>query len=55
MICDVKGCNEEATSGGWSWRETGYWALYTKHNTDGKNGLPQPEMKQVVERVVIEE
>lgn len=44
--CDVDGCENEGSSGGVAWRETGYWTVCHKHFTDCHNGRPQPQMKQ---------
>lgn len=50
-VCDVEGCELNASSGGSHWRETGYWSICQKHSLDAFAGKPQPIMKyKAVER-----
>lgn len=44
--CDVEGCNSEGSSGGCSWRETGYWTTCMQHGIEYRGGKPCPPMKQ---------
>lgn len=44
--CEVKGCNEEAVSGGNCWRETGWWAICDKHSKIWRAKEIQPKMNQ---------
>lgn len=44
--CNVDGCENEGSSGGIAWRETGYWTVCYKHSADYRAGKPQPKMKQ---------
>jgi len=44
--CDVDGCENEGSSGGMAWRESGYWTVCMDHGSAFRNGKPQPKMKQ---------
>jgi hypothetical protein len=44
--CDVEGCENEGSSGGVGWAETGHWTICRKHGKDFRDGKPQPKMKQ---------
>lgn len=44
--CDVEGCENEGCSGGFAWRETGYWTVCSKHADEYRKGKSQPKMKQ---------
>ncbi len=44
--CDVDGCNQESSSNGGNWSETGYWCLCPKHSKLARDGGEQPKMKQ---------
>lgn len=44
--CDVDGCDNEASSGGMAWNDTGYWKVCDMHAADFyKNNRPVPKMK----------
>jgi hypothetical protein len=43
-LCDVRGCYELATCGGFAWADTGYWMLCDKHFSIGLKGSTQPQM-----------
>jgi len=43
--CDVDECEGVSCNNGTYWRETGYWCLCSKHSAMGREGLPQPKMK----------
>ena len=44
--CDVEGCEEEASSGGCAWSETGHWCVCSKHLCESEENVLQPKMKQ---------
>ena len=44
--CDVKGCDNEASSSGVHWKETGYWLICTQHGDDARGGKFCPTMKK---------
>lgn len=44
--CDVDGCENEGSSGGMAWADTGYWTVCSKHFKMHKEGKEQPKMKQ---------
>ena len=44
--CDVEGCKNEGASGGYYWRETGYWTICSKHGDMARAKEPQPKMKR---------
>jgi len=44
--CNVEECENEGANGGCCWSETGYWTVCSKHASDYREGLPQPQMKQ---------
>lgn len=43
--CDVVGCDNEATSGGMYWQESGYWRICSQHGYWARQSKPQPTMK----------
>lgn len=44
-VCEVDGCDREASSGGCDWRESGYWRVCSVHSRDHRDGMPQPQMR----------
>ena len=49
--CDVDHCFKSVSGSGCSWKETGYWCCCSEHNSDGRDGKPQPTMKaRAIER-----
>lgn len=45
-MCEVEGCSNEGTSGGFYWRETGYWTICSEHSALCRQGGEQPKMKR---------
>lgn len=50
-VCDVEGCNKDASSQGTHWRDKGYWCICYIHSQDGREGKQCPQMKkEAIER-----
>lgn len=50
-VCDVLSCENEVSSQGFCWRDTGYWCTCSRHFQMYRDGHPVPEMtKEAIER-----